>query len=83
MNEKIKNAQKLIQDIKVKKAKWNERSQFVIRRVTNLSMSDMDALILYAETIIKNGYYTGLLMKPLGGVGAVMKKYELLENDPW
>lgn len=81
MNDKIKIAEKLIQDVKDKKAKWNEHSQFVMKGIKNLSVSDMDLLVLYAETIIYDGYYTGLLMKPPGGVGEVIKKYGLLEEN--
>ena len=51
MKEKnIKQAQKIIKDINKKILAWNERSQFTIKGVKNLSRADLDSLVLYAET---------------------------------
>lgn len=75
----IENAIKLIKDVNKKLEKWDERSNFTVKGVRNLSMSDMDTIVLYAETYIRNGGYgfTGL-MKPLGGVEKVLSKYGLI-----
>jgi hypothetical protein len=67
-------ANKLLKDIKSKKDKWNERSQFKIKGVGNLSMSDLDTLELYAETYINFGDLNSL-MRPLGDILEVLKAY--------
>ena len=80
MNTKgIKQAEKLIKDVHTKIDKWNERSQFKVKGVGNLSRSDMDTLEYYAETFIKNGGYgfPGLL-EPLGNIREVFVKYEMI-----
>ena len=71
-------ANQLIKTIQNKIDKWNERSQFTIKGVKNLSMSDLDTLILYAETIRDNGNYNGL-MKPLGNIEKILQAYELIK----
>lgn len=59
----------LLKDVKKAIANWDERSQFVLKGVRNLSMSDMGTLELYAKTGGKG------LMKPIGDVGKVLEKY--------
>lgn len=58
--------------------KWNERSNFTLKGVKNLSRSDLDTLLLYAEYIEKHGTYEGYLMKPRGAVAEVLEKYGLI-----
>lgn len=74
----IKNAIKLIQDIEKKQNNWDERSQFTIKGVRNLSPSDLDTLKLYADHFINSGgvSFNGL-MNPLGEVGDVLKAYNI------
>lgn len=79
----MENAKKLLADVR-KKLQFREDARTVtLKGVKNLSISDLETLELYAQTIIKNGQYTGLLMKPLGGVGDVMEKYGLVEKTSW
>jgi len=77
----VKNAVKLIKDIDKKKSKWNERSQFKIKSVGNLSFSDLGTLELYANQYISNAENgrTGFngLMQPRGNIEKVLSKYEL------
>jgi hypothetical protein len=77
----IKNAVKLINDIDKKKSGWNERSQFKIKSVGNLSYGDLGALELYATQYISNAGkgiegFRGL-MPPRGNIEKVLSKYEL------
>ena len=69
-----KNAEKLIKDIEVKIRNWNERSGFTIKGVKNLSMSDLDTLVLYSKTCIRTGRFEGL-MEPRGSIKAVLDLY--------
>lgn len=73
---KRKAALKLLSDIKKKLDKWNERSSFTLKGVKNLSMSDLDTLQLYANTLLNYGYYAGL-REPLGTTEEVLSKYGL------
>jgi hypothetical protein len=77
----ISNAVKLIKDIDKKKSNWNERSHFKIKSVGNLSVSDLDALELYATQYISNAQkgragFKGL-MQPRGRIEKVLSKYDL------
>ena len=74
------NAKKLLSDVRGKLKNREDTRTTTLKGVKNLSISDLQTLELYAETIINNGYYTGLLMKPLGYVGEVMEKYGLIEK---
>ena len=81
MTNNVKGAEKLLKDINKKIAKWNERSQFTIKGVKNLSMSDLGTLQLYAETYIRsNGYGFPGLMKPMGDIAKVLESYGLVAN---
>lgn len=73
-------AKVLITDIQLKKMNWNERSQFIIDNVKNLSMSDLDTLTLYAETYLKYGFFKNL-MEPRGAIKTVLAKYGLMEGN--
>lgn len=52
----------------------NEYRTSTIKGVKNLSRSDLDTIELYAETIDRQGSYSGLIT-PVGGVAEVLKKY--------
>ena len=76
MGTGIKNAERLIKDVNNKIAKWNERSNFVIKGVSNLSISDLEDLILYAETFKRSYSFKGL-MSPRGKIEEVLTIYGL------
>lgn len=77
MPANVKNAKKLIGDIKKKINNWNERSMFTLKGVKNLSMSDLDTLELYATTFIRTGGFYGL-MEPRGAIAEVLTKYNIV-----
>lgn len=77
----IKKAQTLLSDVRAKLSDGLEYRTRTMKGVKNLSFSDLQTLELYAETIIKEGHYSGLLRKPLGGVGRCMAKYNLIEEN--
>ena len=52
-----------------------------IRGIKNLSRSDLETAILYAQTIASSGSYEGQLMKPRGGVADLLKAFELMEGQ--
>lgn len=68
------DAEKLIKDISKKRNKWDERSQFKIKGIGNLSISDLDILELYANTYLRYGSIASL-MRPLGTIRSVLEKY--------
>ena len=77
----IKNAEKLIQEVKKKRMKV-EYNVGTFKGVRNLSVSDLDSIELYAETYIANGG-TGFsgLMQPMGEVKEVLDRCELVEKN--
>lgn len=77
----MKKAYELVKLVDKKIANWNERSQFRIKGVGNLSMSDMDSIRYYAETFIRQGNISNL-MQPMGGVGEVLSQYGI-EKIGW
>lgn len=77
LSTKLVNAVELLSTIRSKKEAWDERSSFKIKRVSNLSSSDLDTLEMYAQCIYRYGTYQGRLMQPYGGVGDVLKEYGL------
>ena len=79
---KVVNAQKLLKDIDSELSNWNERSQFCLKGVGNLSRADLDTLTLYAEAYIRSGGY-GFpgLMKPLGEIREILEKYGITANQ--
>lgn len=81
-NNNIKNAEKLIKDIEKKILNWNERSQFRLKGIGNLSRADLDSLELYANTYIRSGGY-GFpgLMKPMGSIAEVLEKYGITAHE--
>lgn len=78
VEKKMKQAQKLIQDIDKKIYNWNERSMFTIKGVKNLSRADMDIMKMYAEHFIRQGGNFYGLMDPMGSMEEVMAKYEII-----
>lgn len=71
-----KNAYKLIEDINQMKDNWDECSQIKMKGCSNLSISDLDTLELYAETYIQsNGFGFSGLMNPLGEIKDVLDAY--------
>lgn len=83
MDNKIKQATKAIKDVETKIKSWNERSNFTLKGVKNLSMSDMETIKYYSEVAIKNigfGYpiFHGI-MEPLGSLKEVLEKYNLID----
>ena len=72
-----KNAYKCIKDVDKKISNWDERSNFTLNGVRNLSRADMDVIRLYAETYLTYGSYHGL-MKPLGSIKNVLDSYQLV-----
>lgn len=70
----MENAKKLIKDVEKKIDNWNERSQFKMKTVGNLSFSDMETLKFYAEEKLKRGNINHL-MEPRGGIGEVLSMY--------
>lgn len=63
--QNLRNAQQLIADIDRKIADWDEYHCFTLHGVKNLPMATMENLKLYAEHLLTNGSFYGL-MKPLG-----------------
>lgn len=63
----------LIEDIEMARENWDERSQFKLAGVGNLSNSDLDTLELYAKEY--NGYN---LMEPMGNIKLILKKYNVI-----
>lgn len=69
---------KLESDIEKALGRWDEKSQFRLGKVRNLSRADLDTLMIYCEAIRMNGTYKGVLMNPLGYVGEVLRSYNLI-----
>ncbi|HHW79627.1 MAG TPA: hypothetical protein GX742_02360 [Acholeplasmataceae bacterium] len=76
------NAKQLLKDIQEKFMNWDERSQFKMKGVGNLSVADMDSLELYAKEFIKMGNIDHL-MEPLGGKGKILAMYGIKKNNIW
>jgi hypothetical protein len=74
-NDVNQNAQTLIKDCQTQMAK-NEYRTSTLKGIRNLSRSDLDILVLYAETFLCNGDTTGL-MKLRGNAADVWIAYGL------
>ncbi len=70
-------AKKLKSEVEAKIKKWDERSNFTMKGVKNLSMSDMDTLVLYAENSDGRGNFPGY-MEPRGAIREVLEKYNIV-----
>ena len=77
---KIEKANKMLRDIQSKIDSWNERSQFTLKGVHNLSRSDMDSIIMYGTAIINFGNYS-CYMEPRCEVRDVLCAYGLASKD--
>lgn len=69
--------EKINQDIEKKIRTWNERSCFTLKGVKNLSKSDLDMILLYAQQTDGYGNFPGF-MPPRGGVKDVLTAYGLM-----
>lgn len=76
----MKNVENLIKLIEKKRRDWDERSQFKIKGVGNLSVSDLDSIEHYAKTFLQTGRINNLLT-PRGGVGEVLKIYGIEKKE--
>ncbi len=77
----IQKASKLIQEVK-KKRMQVEYNVGTFKGVKNLSVSDLDSIVMYAEKYIENGGtgFSGML-RPLGEVKIVLDKCGLVEQN--
>ena len=77
MNTKLTSTKKMIQACKDSLAK----NEYNLRKIRGISMShsDVETAILYGETILQNGTYSGILMHPRGAVQELMGAFNLLE----
>lgn len=72
----MKKAVKLINEIEKKISNWDEKNNFTIKGVKNLSISDLDTLKMYANAYIdSNGFSFNGLMEPLGDIKKVLDAY--------
>lgn len=80
----IENAEKLIKDVK-RKIQNSEYRGVTMKGVRNLSRSDLEMTILYAEAFVDSGGYNfGSFMSPRGNVEDLLKAYGLEQfNDPF
>lgn len=78
MIEFPENCKKLFTDIETQKKNWNERSQFCIAKIGNLSNSDLDSLMLYASNHVSNGGKSfGNLIEPMGNLKKILDAYDI------
>lgn len=70
----ILNRETLIEDITMLLEKWDEKSQFKLAGVGNLSLSDLDSLELYAREY--NGYN---LIEPRGDIAKILRAYNVMK----
>lgn len=78
----IKNAEKLVKEV-TNKIRNSEYNTVTMKGVRNLSRSDLESAVMYAETYINSGGYsfTGL-MNPVGNVKELLDKYDVkVTND--
>lgn len=75
-----KEVNNLIRDINNSRERWDEISQFTLKGVGNLSVSDLDTLELYAETYANNGGSFQGLMQPLGEIEQVLTAYGIKDK---
>lgn len=73
----------LLKTIQTKLENWDERSQFKIAGVGNLSISDLETIKLYVGAYIQSGGTSfGSLMAPMGGVKEVLDHYGIVSKYP-
>ena len=76
------NAKQLIKDIDKELEKWDERSQFKLKGIGNLSLSDMEILKAYAKEFLQIGNINHLI-KPLGDKKEILAKYGIEKDSFW
>ena len=78
------NAEALKKKISQLRSKWDERRQFKINGVGNLSQSDLDTLLFYvkAYTEQKGQGFGPTLMTPRGAIEDVLNSYGIYETIP-
>lgn len=57
-----------------------QKNEYNIRKIKGISCShsDVETILLYAQTIQQYGTYEGKLMRPHGAIADVLKGFELL-----
>lgn len=80
----MKNAEKLLKDIEKALKTWNEYDSFSLKGCSNLSLSDLDSLKLYASQYIANkGKSFSPYATPLGDIGDVLDAYGITVSSAW
>lgn len=80
----MKQAEKLLTDIEKAMSRWNERSCFKLKGISNLSRADLDCLEMYAKRYIANdGRGFEPFMSPRGGVQDVLEAYGITADSQW
>lgn len=73
----------LLKTIQTKIENWDERSQFKIAGVGNLSISDLETIKLYVKEYVQSGGTSfGSLMDPVGEVKEVLDHYGIVSKYP-
>lgn len=76
---KINEATKLVQDIKKLTDSWDERSQFKLAWEKNLSMADLDVLLMYCQRIFNTWSIYGLV-EPMWSIARILKVYWIITD---
>lgn len=72
----MEKARELMEDVKKLKSNWDDRSQFKLKGVENLSVSDLEQLDLYVGAYIESGGTGfGQFTEPLGDIKEVLDAY--------
>lgn len=80
----MKQAEKLLNDIEKAIRRWDERSCFKLKGISNLSRADLDMLEMYAKRYIANdGQGFNPFMSPRGGVQDVLEAYGITADSQW
>lgn len=80
----MKQAEKLLNDIEKAIRRWDERSCFKLKGISNLSRADLDTLEMYANRYISNnGRSFDPFMNPRGGVQDVLEAYGIVADSQW
>lgn len=67
------DVKKLRRDINKKLSNWNEKSSFTLGGVKNLSLSDMDTLLMFCDEYEKTGSLATFIMNDEAKI--ILKKY--------
>lgn len=74
----MENAKTLLKDITNLRSNWDEYSNFRLKGVSNLSLSDIDTIELYANSYIEtNGRSFSGYIEPDGAIKEVLDKYDI------